>query len=171
MRSEALEDGCGGFLVADDVGEWHDAVGLRDRMRGVGGGENPGHAVADFQVGDAGAERLNDPRALATERLRQIALVESAAQLRIEKIYAGGFHLDQHLASARLRQRQLVEPHRFDAAVFVHSDGFDHGVIYAIRRQRGQNVKSSASGVALKYASRNSPGLANVLCRSRLRIS
>ena len=114
---------------------------------------------------------MNDARALAAERLRQIALVKSAAQLCIEKIYAGGFHFDQHLAGAWFGQRQLFELHRFDAAMFVHSDGFDHGVVRAIRRHRAQNVKSSASGVALKYASRNSAGPANVFCPSRLRIN
>src|ERR1700691_2429473 len=100
MRGEALEDGCSGFRIADGVGEGDDAVGYGDRVRRIGGREKPRCAVADFQVGDACAERLDDARTLAAERLRQIALVESAAQLRIEKIYAGSFHLDQRLARA-----------------------------------------------------------------------
>ena len=140
------------------------------RVRRVGRRKNPRHPVADFQVSNACSDRLNDARAFAPECLGQVALIESAAQLRIEKIYAGGFHLDQHLACAGLWQRQFFEPHRVDAAKFVHSDGFHRGLPTA-RDQRETKMKSSASGVALKYASRNSDGSANLLCRIRRRMS
>ena len=51
----------------------------------------------------------DDAGALVAQRERQRLLVESAAQLRIEEIHAGGFDFDQQLIGLDRLQRQLVE--------------------------------------------------------------
>jgi hypothetical protein len=78
---------------------------------------------------------MDDACALKPKRQRQIALVEAAAQLRVEQVYAGSFDFNQNLAGLRLWQRQLLEPHDFGTAALVDTDRF-HG-----RRAAGVKVR------------------------------
>ena len=127
MRGEALEDHRRGVFEPDAVGQWHDAPGGRERVRGVGaGGEDEGDAVANGDVGDFGANGRDNAGALEPERQRQIALIEAAAQLRVEQIDARGLDLDHNLARPGRRQRHVLEHHRFRTAASVHADRF-HG--------------------------------------------
>ena len=97
-----------------------------------------------FDVCYAGADGLDDPGAFQSERQRQVALVEPAAQLSVEQIDAGGLDLDQNLARPGHRQRQLLELQRFGSAMGVNADRLQAA------QRLPQNVNSTASGVALK---------------------
>ena len=92
-------------------------------------------AVANLYVCDIPADAFDDACALKPKSQRQVALVEAAAQLRVEEVYAGGFDFNQNLAGLRFRQRQLLEPHDFGTAALVDTDRF-HG-----RRAAGVNVR------------------------------
>jgi hypothetical protein len=80
--------------------------------------------VTDGDIGDTGADGLDDAGAFQSERQGQVALIESAAQLRVEEIHARGFDLDENLARSGRRQRQLLEYHRFRTAAGVNADRF-----------------------------------------------
>ena len=97
-------------------------------MRGVGaGGEDKGDPVADGDAVDTGADAFDDAGAFQSERQRQVALIESAAQLRIEEVDAGSLDLDEHLARSGRRQRQVLEHHGFRTAAGVNTNSFHRG--------------------------------------------
>lgn len=89
-------------------------------------GEDEGHAVANGDVVDIGADGVNNAGAFKPECQRKVAFVKSAAQLRVEQIDAGGLHGDQDLASSWRGQRQVLEHHRFGAAASVNTDRFHY---------------------------------------------
>ena len=123
MRCEALENNGGRLLEADIGRQRHDALGRSQRVGSIGAcGEDESHTVADREVGDIRAEGLHEAGALESNRQRQVALIEAAAQLRVEEIDPGGLDLDQHLARPRRGQRQFLERHRFGATAGVNAD-------------------------------------------------
>ena len=110
--------------AAAACGGMHKAARRRSERRSRS--EDEGHVIADGDIVDIGADGFNDAGAFEPERQGQVALVKSAAQLRVEEIDAGGFHGGQNLAAPGRRQRQILERHRFGAAASVNTDGF-HG--------------------------------------------
>ena len=74
----------------------------------------------------SGPTALDDPGAFKPKRQWQIALVEAAAQLGVEQVYAGGPDFNKNLAGSGLRQRHLFEPHCLWTAAMVDADRF-HG--------------------------------------------
>ena len=75
---------------------------------------------------DIGADALDDAGTFKPKRQRQIALVEAAAQLGVEKVYAGGFDFNKNLAGFGIGYRHVLEPHDLGTAALVDADGF-HG--------------------------------------------
>ena len=127
MGGEALEQNRRGFFKADPVGQRHDPLCGRKRVGGVTArSEDEGHAIADGDIVDIGADGFDDAGAFEPERQGQVALVKSAAQLRVEQIDARGFHGDQNLAAPGRRQRQVLERHRFGAAASMNADSFHY---------------------------------------------
>ena len=123
MRRQPLEQHRGGLLKTDRVRQRHGPVRRGERMRGVRAGrEDKGDAVADLDVRHVRTDGPDDAGAFQAERQGEVALVKSAAQLRVEQIDAGGLDLDQNLARSGRGQRQVLEPHRFRAAVVVNAD-------------------------------------------------
>ena len=59
------------------------------------GGLHPCHAIADLKSAYIRTELADDARAFVAQRQRQRLLVQTAAQLRVEEIDAGGLNLDQ----------------------------------------------------------------------------
>ena len=80
-----------------------------------------------FMSATSGPMACDDPGAFMTKRQRQVALVEPAAQLRVEQIDAGGLDLDQNLARPGHRQRQFLEPQHFRTAMGVNADRLHSG--------------------------------------------
>jgi len=75
--------------------------------------------------------RIDDPvfhaylaGAFQSERQRKVALIEPAAQLRIEEVDAGGLDLDEHLARSGRRQRQVLDHHSFRTTAGVNTNRF-----------------------------------------------
>jgi hypothetical protein len=99
MCREALENNCGGFLESDAIAERHNTLRRGKRVGGIGpSGEDKGDAVAGGDVGNTGPDRLDDSGAFQTQRQRQVALIEAAAELRVEEVDARGLDLNEDLA-------------------------------------------------------------------------
>jgi hypothetical protein len=100
VGGEALKQNRRGFFKADLVGQRYDPLCGCKRVGGVTArSEDEGHAIADGDIVDIGADGFDNAGAFEPERQGQVAFVKSAAQLCVEQIDARGFHGDQHLAA------------------------------------------------------------------------
>jgi hypothetical protein len=124
MRGEALEQKRSGCLGRYAGGNGNELGGGNDGLRGVTaarpGGGNP---ISNFESGDLGAERGNDPRHFLSEREGKLLLVKPAALVRIDEIHPRGLDANAHLSRARLGNGTVLDPQFFGAAVFTNPDG------------------------------------------------
>ncbi len=136
LDREALQHHAGGLLEGDRVGQLHQPLGGMDLHLGVGaqGAGGPGHAVADLQVGDAGADRLDHARAFPADRRGQRQRVQAAAMVGVDVVEADGLEADAGLVGAGIADRDLVPLQDFGAAGLVESDRVGHCLLLSFVR-------------------------------------
>ena len=129
LHRHALEHHAGGLFVADVVRQLDRAVGIEHALGRVAA-ERPdiGDAVADFEVGHAGADCDHFAGALVAgdERHRR-RRITAVAEIAVDEIDAGGMRFDLDLALAWRRDGDVLESQNFGTAGFMNAHCRDHG--------------------------------------------
>jgi hypothetical protein len=81
-----------------------------------------GGAVARLEVGDAGADRLDDAGAFVAHGQRHRQCVDARALVDVDVVEPGGVLADADLARTGIADRQVDELHLFGAAGFLDPD-------------------------------------------------
>ena len=129
MHRHALEHHAGGLLVGDVVWQFHRAVGGEDALRGIAAERaDIGDAVADFEVGHAGADGDHLAGALVAgdERHADRRGIAAHAEIGVDEVHANRMLLDLDLARSRRRDLDIVERQSFGTAVFVNAHCRNH---------------------------------------------
>ncbi len=84
--------------------------------------------LADLEISDAGANRVDDARHLSAgrERKRRLDLILALDLQNVEEVQTRCLIADSHLAGTRLGNRDIFQRHRLRLAPSVYAPGF-HG--------------------------------------------
>jgi hypothetical protein len=140
LRQRALEQVLGGQALehhgragfeADGVGQLADALRRHDahlavrtgRMAGIG------RAVANLEMRDTLAHRLDDARAFHAQRQGHRQLVQAGTLVDVDEVQADGLVADADLARPGLADLDLHQFHFLGAAMLADADGFAHAVL------------------------------------------
>src|SRR4030095_13304261 len=80
-------------------------------------------AVAGSEIADVGTDRFNNAGGLVAEAGWQLGGIEAAAYIGVYEIEADRLMADQHLAGARLAERDRLGFENFRPASFTKADG------------------------------------------------
>src|SRR4029450_13751276 len=80
-------------------------------------------AVAGSEIADVGTDRFNNAGGLVAEAGWQLGGIEAAADVGVDEIEADRLMADQHLAGARLAERDRLGFEDFPGARFTEADG------------------------------------------------
>ena len=126
LRGQALEHHGGAGLEADRVGQAADRHRRHDAPLAVAarlGAGGVGDAIADLQVRDARADRLDHAGALAAEDERHAHRIQARALVGVDEVGADRVMADADLARAGLADLEIDELQLFGAAGLGDADG------------------------------------------------
>ena len=136
LGGQALEHHGGASLEADGVGELADVFGGHHTHFAVAAGGVAGirGAVAGLQVGDAGADGLNDAGAFHAQGQRHGEGVQASALVNVNEVQADRVVADADLAGAGVAHGHVHEFELFRAAGLVDADGLGHGLCLLLKK-------------------------------------
>jgi hypothetical protein len=104
VRGDALDEGGGGLLRGDPVGDGDEAAGRGDGELGVGAGNSaPGDAIAGFKGGDIGGDGYDGACGLLAEGVGELGGIAALAEVGVDEVDAGGFDANEGFAGAGSR--------------------------------------------------------------------
>ena len=112
------------FGMAERIRLLGEEVSLDRDLLGIGAFdalvEHAEHGIADFEIGDAGADLAHHAGKIAPQdvgKLRELVEAVAPPHLGIGAVDAGGVNIDHHFAGSRLRVRRLAVFQHLRAAV------------------------------------------------------
>ena len=109
VRGQALEHQRRGAIEADVVGNGHEFRRGDHRELGVARAQHVGDAVAGPNLGDVGADRLDDTGGFASRCERSFERVQPSAVVDVDEVDADRFDANQRFSRPRFRDRNIVE--------------------------------------------------------------
>ena len=130
LCGQALQHHRGGVGVVDAVRGLEELRGRRDSRLRIGADRSGAVAnpVADAEIADLGADRLDHAGGLEAEPRRQRHLVGTGAVIDVDEVEADGGMLQPNLASAGGANLDVLPGHYLGAAVAIDADRFGHGI-------------------------------------------
>ncbi len=151
MRRQALEHHRRGGRIVDRIRDFHQPGGVDHARLGVGAEiHRVGDAVADREIADAVAERLDLADRFHAEDRRQVTdRVQAGAAVDVDVVEPAGALLQADLAGAGLADLDFFPAQHFGAAGLVDANRPGHVdlLVQIARRCPNPRIGSSAGGL------------------------
>ncbi len=130
LRGHALQHECRGLVVADALGNAHEALGRQHTRFAVRAGrvECVRDAIAGLELADAGANGLDDAGRLATEHSRELRWIQARALVDVDEVQPDRRMAHPRLTGAGLGHVDRIPAQDFRAAVGMNTHRMSHAV-------------------------------------------